>query len=98
MATRVKQIALKDLDSAVSRAIDSVNLSKGLKLKGPIINGIICKVDTLKGLQPAAVARQITAGVSPSIKDMRLTPKVTIEGGWITMGFIAKDIVVKPQL
>jgi hypothetical protein len=92
MATRIKQIAVKNLDSAVLAAVNNLNATKGLKLKGPIINGIIIKPELIKDLKAEAIAKEITAQVSLGVTDMKLTPKVVIGDGILTIGFIAREI------
>ncbi len=92
MAAKVKQIALKDLDAAILDSISAVNAGKGLKLKGPIIIGIVLRPDQLGGLKPEAVAKQITAGVAGSVGDVRLTPKVVLGDGILTMGYIMREL------
>ncbi len=96
MATRVKQVALKDFDGAVQAALLSVNTARNLKLKGPIINGIIIKPEILKNLTAEAVAKDITTQVAASVKDLRLTPKVVIGDGIITVGFIMREQIARP--
>lgn len=98
MAVRVKQVAVRNLDSAVQAAITKVNTARGLKLKGPIINGIIIRPELIKDLKAEAIAKEITAQVGLSVNDMKLTPKVVVGDGILTIGFIAKelDIAVKP--
>lgn len=96
MATRVKQVAVKNLDAAVQAALDNVNAARGLKLKGPIINGIIIRPELIKDLKAEAIAKEITNQVALSVSDMRLTPKVVLGDGILTIGFIAKEILAKP--
>jgi hypothetical protein len=91
MGTRVKQIALKDLDNTVKAAIEAVNVARSLKVKGPIINGIIIKPELLKALKPEAVAKEITSQVALAVKDVRLQPTVSIGDKLITMGYIIRD-------
>jgi len=94
MATKVKQIALKDLDSTIQDSIRAVNAAKGLRLKGPIIIGIVLRPDQLGDLKAEAVAKQITSGVAGSVRDVRLTPKVVLGDGIITMGYIMRQLQV----
>jgi hypothetical protein len=94
MATRVKQIALKDLDATIKAAVENLNTARGLKLKGPIINGIIVRPEALKDLTPQLAARHITQSVAAAVKDLQLTPRVIPGEGGITVGYIIRERVV----
>jgi hypothetical protein len=91
MPARVKQIALKDLDATIKAAVENLNATKGLKLKGPIINGIIVRPELLKDLTPQLAARHITQSVAAVVKDLQLSPRVIPGEGGITVGYIIRD-------
>ncbi len=91
---RVKQVALKNLDAALKAALDSVNRTNKLKLKPPLINGIVIRPEALGQFKPEAIAKQIAAEVAPAVKDMKLTPKVFKADGFITVGYIMEEIPV----
>jgi hypothetical protein len=75
MAARTRRIPLKDLDATIQEAIAAVNAAKDSRIKGPIIIGIVVKPEELKGVNPAAVARQITNNVAAAVPDVMLTPR-----------------------
>ena len=81
--TKAKTIKLNDLASAIENAVQA---SAGKKFPGGIIMGKIAP----KGLAAKdanTIARDITKQVQ-AVTDARLKPKVIIDGGIITMGFI----------
>lgn len=90
---RVKQVALKSLDATLKAALESVGAANKIKLKPPIINGIVIKPDALKGIKPELVARQVAAEVAGAVKDMKVTPKVIKGDGFLTIGYILDELV-----
>ena len=81
--TKAKTIKLNDFGSAIDKAVQA---SAGKKFPGGIIMGKIAP----KGLalkDANTIARDITKQVQ-AVTDARLKPKVIIDGGIITMGFI----------
>ena len=90
MATRAKTIKLTDLAKAIDTAVEA---SAGRKIPGGIIVGRVCPPELAKKIDVNVVARDITKQVSTSVTGVKLTPKVIIEGGIITMGFIIRPIV-----
>lgn len=90
MATRASSIKLKDLSSAIDRAVASTGGLK--KFPGDLIMGRMIREALAKQIDTNAVARSITRDMSSSMPGFKLTPKVIISGGIITMGFIAREI------
>ena len=88
MATRASSIKLKDLTSAVDRA---VSLS-GKKLPGDLIMGRMIRESLAKQIDTNAAAKSITRDMAGSLPGFKLTPKVITAGGITTMGFIAREI------
>ena len=89
MVTRAKQIKLADLDDAIEQAVTA---SARRRLPGGTIIGRQIMAALGEKLDVNAVAREVTKQVQALIPDAKLTPKVTIDGGIITMGFIKKPI------
>jgi hypothetical protein len=80
---KAKIIKLNDLASTIEKAVQA---SAGKKFPGGIIMGKVAP----KGLTAKdanAIARDITKQVQ-AVTDAKLTPKVILDGGVITMGFI----------
>ena len=82
--TKAKTIKLNDLASAIESAVQA---SAGKKFPGGIIVGKIARKEQFAKLDANAVARQITKQVQ-AVTEVKLTPKVSLDGGIITMGFI----------
>jgi hypothetical protein len=89
MVTRAKQIKLADLDGVIEQAVTA---SARRRLPGGTIIGRQIKAALGEKIDVNAVAREVTKQVQAVIPDAKLTPKVTIDGGIITMGFIMKPI------
>jgi hypothetical protein len=89
MVTRAKQIKLADLADVIDQA---VNASAGRRIPGPTIIGRQIQAALGEKIDAKAVAREVTKQAQAAIPDAKLTPKVTIDGGIITMGFIMKPI------
>jgi hypothetical protein len=90
VATRASSIKLKDLSTAIDRAVES----SGKKIPGDWIMGRMIRETLANQINTAAVARSITKDMSASMPGFKLTPKVIIAGGICTMGFIAREIDV----
>ncbi len=86
--TKARTIKLNDL----AGVIDSAVRASGKKFPGGIIVGKVAPREQFANLDPNAVARQITKQVQATT-DTKLTPKVVLEGGIITMGFIFRPPV-----
>lgn len=90
MATsKAKTIKLTDLAKVVETAVQA---SAGRKIPGGLIMGRIVPRDVAQKIDVNAVARDITKQVSTSVTGVKLTPKVVIDGGFITMGFIIRPV------
>lgn len=87
MVTKATTLKAADLAKAVDRAVQA-NLGK--KFPGPIIMGIIVKPGTFDNVNTAA--RSITKEVQKTLPGVKLTPKVVIDGGITTMGFIFRPV------
>jgi hypothetical protein len=90
MAARARKIPLKNIDATIQEAIAAVNAAKGSGLKGPILIGIVVRPEQLKGLNPAAVARQITSNVAASVPDVMLTPRRVPPIRPTVLGFVVR--------
>jgi hypothetical protein len=88
MATRASSIRLKDLSTAIDRAVSA----SGKKLPGDLIMGRMIREALAKQIDTNAAARSITRDMSGSMPGFKLTPKVITGGGITTMGFIAREI------
>jgi hypothetical protein len=84
MATKASTIKVADLANAVQKAVAANTKTK----PGPIIMGIILR-PPIK-FDANAAAKSITKEVSRSVPGITLTPKVVVDGGITTMGFIFK--------
>jgi hypothetical protein len=87
--TKAKTIRLDDLAGAIESAVQA---SAGKKFPGGIIMGKVARREQLGNLDANAIARQITKQVQ-TVTDAKLTPKVVLDGGIITMGFIFRPAV-----
>ncbi|PYS66249.1 MAG: hypothetical protein DMF76_00865 [Acidobacteria bacterium] len=87
MATRASTIKVADLAKAVEKAVST---NTGAKIPGGIIMGIIVKPPTKFDVNLAA--RSITKEVQKSVAGAKLTPKVIVDGGFTTMGFIFRPV------
>jgi hypothetical protein len=87
--TKAKTIKLADLAGAIEGAVQA---SAGKKFPGGIIMGKVARIEQFAKLDANAVARDITKRVQ-AVTDAKLTPKVIIDGGIITMGFIFRPPV-----
>ena len=89
MVTRAKQIKLADLADVIDQAVTA---SAGRRLPGTTIIGRQIQAALAQKFDAKAVARDVTKQAQALIPDAKLTPRVTIDGGIITMGFIMKPI------
>jgi hypothetical protein len=89
MATKAKTIKLADLSSVIDRAVEA---SAGRRLPGGTIIGKQIQAALAEKIDTKALARDVTKQAQALIPDAKLTPKVTIDGGIITCGFIMKPI------
>lgn len=87
--TKAKTIKLTDLAQAIDKAVEA---SAGRKFPGGIIVGRMIPANLASKINVNAVARDITKQVQAAIPDAKLTPKVIIDGGITTMGFIFKPV------
>lgn len=88
MATRATTIKLADL----SKAIDRASLTSGQTIPREWIMGRRIKESLAKQVDTKAMSRSIAKEMGPSLPNLKLTPIVFESGGWITMGFIAREI------
>ena len=89
MATKAKTIKLADLSATIDRAVEA---SAGRRLPGGTIIGKQIAAALAEKIDTKALARDVTRQAQALIPDAKLTPKVTIDGGIITCGFIMKPI------
>ena len=89
MVTRAKQIKLADLADVIDSAVTA---SAGRRLPGATLIGRQIQAALGEKIDAKAVAREITKQAQAAIPDAKLTPKVTLDGGIITLGFIMKPI------
>ena len=89
MATTAKTIKLTDLAKAIEKAVAE---SAGRKIPGGIIVGRMVRKDLASKIDVNAVARDVTRQVSRAVPGIKLTPKVIIDGGITTMGFIFRPV------
>jgi len=87
--TRPKTIKLTDFADVVDKAVQA---SAGKRLPGGIIFGRMVPKELAAKMDVNAIARDITAQVAGSVSDGILTPKVVLDGGFITIGFIFKPV------
>jgi len=87
MATKATTIKVADLAKAIEAAVKE---QTGTKIPGGIIMGIILRPGTK--IDVNAVAKNITKQVGRSVPGVKLTPKVVIDGGITTMGFIFRPV------
>jgi hypothetical protein len=89
MATKARTIKLADLNDVIDRAVEA---SAGKRLPGGTIIGKQIQAALAAKLDTKALARDVTKQAQAAIPDAKLTPKVTLDGGIITIGFIMKPI------
>jgi hypothetical protein len=89
MATKAKTIKLADLSAVIDQAVEA---SAGRRLPGGTIIGKQIQAALGAKIDTKALAREVTKQAQALIPDAKLTPKVTIDGGIITCGFIMKPI------
>ena len=87
MVTKATTVKVADLAKAVERAVQA---NTGKKFPGPIIMGIIVKPGTFGDVN--ATARSITKEAQKAVPGVKLSPKVVIDGGFTTMGFIFRPV------
>ena len=90
MATKASSIKLKDLSTAIDKAVSA----SGKKFPGDLIMGRMIRESLAKQIDVNAAARSITRDMGASMPGFKLTPKVFSAGGITTMGFIAREIDV----
>jgi hypothetical protein len=88
MATKASSIKIKDLSTAIDRAVSLT----GKKLPGDWIMGRMIRESLAKQIDTNAAAKSITKDMASSMPGFKLTPKVITAGGITTMGFIAREI------
>jgi|SRR5579884_4255555 hypothetical protein len=98
MSTRPVSISVKDLSSAVKKAVSAVQQKEGVQLEhelhfGRIIMGIILQPAQLPKAEKIAndLAGHIKSS-SPSLGGAALEPGVLIANGRIICGFIAPEL------
>jgi hypothetical protein len=98
MSTRPASISIKDLSTAVKKAVSTVQQKEGLQLQhelhfGRIITGIILQPAQLPKAEKIAsdLAGQIRTS-APSLGGAALEPGVLIANGRIICGFIAPEL------
>lgn len=89
MATTAKTIKLADLAKAIEKAVAA---SSDRKIPGGIIMGRMVPKELAGKIDVNAVAKSITSQVARSVPGIKLTPKVIIDGGITTMGFIFRPV------
>jgi hypothetical protein len=89
MATTAKTIKLVDLAKAIEKAVAA---SSDTKIPGGIIMGRLVPRELAGKIDANAVAKDITRQVAKSVPGIKLTPKVIIDGGITTMGFIFRPV------
>ena len=89
MATKAKTIKLADLSDTIDKAVEA---SAGRTLPGGTIMGKRIAVALADKIDTKALAREVTKQAQALIPDAKLTPKVLIDDGIITCGFIMKPI------
>jgi hypothetical protein len=87
--TKARTIKLTDLTTAIDKAVAA---SAGKKFPGPIIMGRVITKAQAANIDVNAVARDVTRQVAQTVSGVKLTPKVILDGGVITMGFIMKPV------
>jgi len=88
VATRASSIKLNDL----SKAIDRAAATSKTKIPKDWIMGRMIRESLGRQLDTNALARSITKEMAPSLPNLKLKPIVFTSGGYITMGFIAREI------
>jgi hypothetical protein len=89
MATTAKTIKLSDLAKTIEKAVAA---SSAGKIPGGIIMGRMVPKELLGKIDVNAVAREITSAAAKVTPGIKLTPKVIIDGGITTMGFIFRPV------
>lgn len=91
MATKASVIKLNDLSKAIETAVAA---SAGrTKVLGGLIMGRQLSAAAAANIDTKALASNITKQMGPSLPGFKLTPKVIVDGGITTIGFIAKEIL-----
>jgi hypothetical protein len=90
--TKAKIIKINDLSKAIDQAV-AASAGKA-KIPGGLIMGRMMTQAAAKNLDVNALARDITKQMGSSLSGFKLTPKVSIGDGWITMGFIAREVEI----
>ncbi|HEY6305409.1 MAG TPA: hypothetical protein VI488_02995 [Candidatus Angelobacter sp.] len=99
MAQRPATIAIKDVSTAVQKAVATLKVPLGPKPQlhvGPIIMGIIFRPQDIPQAEKVAaeITNQVKTAGGAALAGVSLEPSVLIKGGIITCGFIAPDINV----
>ena len=77
----------KAIDTAVTASAGKTKVLGGLIMGRQLSAAAAAKVDT------KALASDITKQMGPALPGFKLTPKVLVDGGVITIGFIAKEVL-----
>jgi len=91
VAAKAKVIKINDLAKVIDSAVAAS--AGNTKIPGGIIMGRSIAVKSVGAVDANALARNITKQVQASVSGYKLTPKVIIDGGFITIGFIAREIL-----
>lgn len=98
---RPATIGIKDLSSAVTKAVAAVAAKQKIQLEhqlhiGPIITGIILRPQDLNHAEAVAaeLTSQLKSAGGAALGAAALEPAVLIAGGRITCGFIAPEIAI----
>ena len=91
MATKASIIKLNDLSKAIDAAV-AANAGK-TKVLGGLIMGRQLSAAAAEKIDTKALASAITKQMGPSLPGFKLTPKVVVDGGITTIGFIAKEVL-----
>lgn len=91
MATKAKIIKLNDLSKAIDSAVTAT--AGRTKILGGLIVGRQLSTAAAAKIDTKALASDITKQMGPSLPGFKLTPKVIVDDGIITVGFLAKEIL-----
>ncbi|HET9365780.1 MAG TPA: hypothetical protein VFP71_12290 [Candidatus Angelobacter sp.] len=94
---RPASVSIKQLSSAVEKAVSAVKQQQGLQLGqglhfGPIIMGIILQPAQLPAEKLEKIAADLTGHLKPALGGATLEPGVLIANGRIICGFIAPEL------
>ncbi len=91
MATKATIIKLNDLSQAIDRAV-AASAGK-TKVLGGLIMGRQLSAAAAAKIDTKVLASDITKQMVPALSGFKLTPKVIVDGGITTVGFIAKEVL-----